>query len=552
MANQSYGGRIILEQGYQSEVNISDLVGLGGGGGGAHGGNGRCPTGERVRVGGGEGVGVMLGVSTAVVVVATNSTPCSALRRPSPPFAVPVLAVPSAGTSWLVSLWVSSPFAALALVVASAGVGVALFLAIFVLIARHKSIGSLSKAPLLMVGWSKFNDEYSGDALLSPMIFTPKSTAQQPTSILYRSRGGNRRGLTVSQAVCTSAEAQGSSRRGFKTSWLDNRHGFTAAPYRLAPFSAIRLHLEGCFRSSVDPLSSGKISLPSHTHESRLHEWTPRVVHAQLRPEHHLRSPTATSPAPSTISYPPLRHRGAFRLPRAAAPTLRGAVRASASSAPGAAPSSASSAPGATAPLEVEVAVAHREVARELASRAEARLGPRLLPSAVPPDVAGFRSGGGAGNAVGSLDVRRGAPGSTIDFMLQSSLHCKVPNGAIDITSLLIFLNASTDAPHFLMEFIQAILMSIDCGQGGEGTLEEIVRGQLATAARALLQIWLDSCADHTSEMEEGERENMIKRDQIVRSKSIEVDLTSNLPRMFGPDVADRVIAEIQKAFGVQ
>jgi hypothetical protein len=24
------------------------------------------------------------------------------------------------------------------------------------------------------------------------------------------------------------------------------------------------------------------------------------------------------------------------------------------------------------------------------------------------------------------------------------------------------------------------------------------------------------------------------------------------LPRMFGPDVADRVIAEIQKAFGVQ
>lgn len=203
-----------------------------------------------------------------------------------------------------------------------------------------------------------------------------------------------------------------------------------------------------------------------------------------------------------------------------------------------------------------------------------------------------------------------------IDFMLQSSLHCKVPNGAIDITSLLIFLNASTDAPHFLMEFIQgsptsivvlldllprkdlalhpeyieryyentqvdkqrekveelpqarpyrsrslflrstvsltAILMSIDCGQGGEGTLEEIVRGQLATAARALLQIWLDSCADHTSEMEEGERENMIKRDQIVRSKSIEVDLTSNLPRMFGPDVADRVIAEIQKAFGVQ
>ncbi|KAF2913392.1 hypothetical protein DAI22_10g081300 [Oryza sativa Japonica Group] len=186
-----------------------------------------------------------------------------------------------------------------------------------------------------------------------------------------------------------------------------------------------------------------KISLPSH------------LASFMLRPEHHLRSPPATSPAHSTISYPPLRHRGAFRLPRAAPPQLRGAVRACA-------PASASSVPGATAPLEVEVAVAHREVARELASRAEARLGARLLPSAVPPDVAKFRSGGGgAGNAVGSLDVRRGAPGSTIDFMLQSSLHCKVPNGAIDITSLLIFLNASTDAPHFLMEFIQGSPTSI-------------------------------------------------------------------------------------------
>ncbi|BAT10653.1 red chlorophyll catabolite reductase 1, chloroplastic [Oryza sativa Japonica Group] len=324
-----------------------------------------------------------------------------------------------------------------------------------------------------------------------------------------------------------------------------------------------------------------------------------------------LRSPPpATSSPSSAVSFPTLAPRllPLRRRRRGAGSQLGGktssAVRAS-----------SAAAPGATEP-EVMVEVAHREVARALASLAEARLGARLLPSAVPPDVAEFRSGGGAGNAVGSLDVRRGAPGSTIDFMLQSSLHCKVPNGAIDITSLLIFLNASTDAPHFLMEFIQgsptsivvlldllprkdlalhpeyieryyentqvdkqrekveelpqarpyrsrslfvrstfsltAILMSIDCGQGGEGTLEEIVRGQLATAARALLQIWLDSCADHTSEMEEGERENMIKRDQIVRSKSIEVDLTSNLPRMFGPDVADRVIAEIQKAFGVQ
>lgn len=203
-----------------------------------------------------------------------------------------------------------------------------------------------------------------------------------------------------------------------------------------------------------------------------------------------------------------------------------------------------------------------------------------------------------------------------IDFMLQSSLHCKVPNGAIDITSILIFLNSTTDAPHFLLELIQgsptsivvvldllprkdlafhpdylqkyyentrmdeqrakidelpqarlyrspslfvrcacsptAVMVSIDCGQGGEGTLEEIVRGQLATVAKEVLQIWLDCCADSTTKMDDTEKGCLVKRDQIVRSKSIEVDLTANLPRMFDPDVSSRVISEIRKAFGVQ
>jgi hypothetical protein len=105
----------------------------------------------------------------------------------------------------------------------------------------------------LLLEFLRFNDESRGDALLSPVTLTPKSTAQQPTSILCRSRRGNRRGLTVCQAVCTSTEA----RCGFKMSWLCSRHGSTAAPCRLAPFSVVRFHLEGCFRSSVNPLSSG-------------------------------------------------------------------------------------------------------------------------------------------------------------------------------------------------------------------------------------------------------------------------------------------------------
>ncbi|KAF8720738.1 hypothetical protein HU200_023644 [Digitaria exilis] len=330
-----------------------------------------------------------------------------------------------------------------------------------------------------------------------------------------------------------------------------------------------------------------------------------------LRPEHCLRLlPPVATPGLAASAAPfccPLHRRGAvhqFRPPRAPALRLGGkpssAVRASAGPDAAVAP----------APPEMP----QREVARALAEKAVARLGPRLLPSAVPEDVAEFRNG--AGNAVGSLDVRRGAPGSSIDFMLESTLHCKVPNGAIDITSILIFLNTMTDAPHFLLELIQgsstsivvildllprkdlalhpdylqkyyentrmdeqrskieelpqarpyrspslfvrsacsptAVMVSIDCGQGGEGTLEEIVHGQLAAVSKEFLQIWLDCCADSTAEMDDAERDCLLKRDQIVRSKSIEVDLTASLPRMFDPDVSSRVISEIRKAFGVQ
>uniref|UniRef100_A0A0D3GKS4 DUF3778 domain-containing protein n=1 Tax=Oryza barthii TaxID=65489 RepID=A0A0D3GKS4_9ORYZ len=82
----------------------------------------------------------------------------------------------------------------------------------------------------LMLELLRFNDEPRGDPLLSPVTHTPKSTAQQQTSVLCRFRGGSRWGLTVCQADCTSFEAQGSSRRGF-----------AADPCRLAPFSDVRL-----------------------------------------------------------------------------------------------------------------------------------------------------------------------------------------------------------------------------------------------------------------------------------------------------------------------
>ncbi|XP_062200227.1 red chlorophyll catabolite reductase-like [Phragmites australis] len=256
--------------------------------------------------------------------------------------------------------------------------------------------------------------------------------------------------------------------------------------------------------------------------------------------------------------------------------------------------------------------LAHREVMLALARVAEVRLGSRLLPSEVPADVAEF--GDAAGGALGSVDVRRGAPRSSIDFMLETWFHRAIPSGgAIDITSLIVFLNGATDAPHFLMELIQggpsslvvlldlfprrdlplhpdyidkyysatgvdthrvniervpqvrpyvspsllvrslwsptAVVVDIQCGEGGEAALEEIVRGQLASSAMAVLDVWLEQCAGSVVEIEEADRLSLVARDKMISTTSVKLNLSANLPKMFEAEVCSRVVDEINKAF---
>ncbi|XP_037455961.1 red chlorophyll catabolite reductase-like isoform X2 [Triticum dicoccoides] len=199
--------------------------------------------------------------------------------------------------------------------------------------------------------------------------------------------------------------------------------------------------------------------------------------------------------------------------------------------------------------------LAHREVARALAAEAAAAV--PLLPSAVPAHVADFQNG--AGTAVGMLDVRRGAPASSKDLALHPEyIHKYYEHTHLDKQREKIEELPQTRPYRSPSLFVRsacsptAVSVTIDCGQGGEGTLEEIVCGHLASTVKEVLRTWLHSCACDTSKIEEAEREIMIKRDQVVRLKSIEVDLTANLPRMFGPDVSGHIIAEIRKAFGVQ
>ncbi|XP_039126716.1 red chlorophyll catabolite reductase-like [Dioscorea cayenensis subsp. rotundata] len=255
----------------------------------------------------------------------------------------------------------------------------------------------------------------------------------------------------------------------------------------------------------------------------------------------------------------------------------------------------------------------HRDLMLSLLSTVHSRLASHLLPSSVPSDVLSFHND--ASTSFGALDIRSGAHDSPVDFILESWLHCKLPTGALNITTLFGFLNASTEAPHLLMEFIQgsptslvlfmdllprkdlvlhpeylaefyqdtqleklrqelnnlpyvqpycssslyirsvlsptAVAVNINCGADGESSMEEVMGAQLSSVAKEVLQIWLDKCACSSHQMEESKRNVLIQRDNLIKTKTVEIDLSANLPRMFGPNVAEKIVGTIQKTFRI-
>jgi red chlorophyll catabolite reductase len=49
--------------------------------------------------------------------------------------------------------------------------------------------------------------------------------------------------------------------------------------------------------------------------------------------------------------------------------------------------------------------------------------------------------------------------------------------------------------------------------------------------------------------MDAAERESLVARDKMISTTSVKLNFSANLPKMFENDVADRVVAEINKAF---
>ncbi|KAL9229765.1 hypothetical protein vseg_005198 [Gypsophila vaccaria] len=249
----------------------------------------------------------------------------------------------------------------------------------------------------------------------------------------------------------------------------------------------------------------------------------------------------------------------------------------------------------------------------DLVSRVESALGSQLLPCTLPQDAQYFENSTSTAHAsifLRSASASASASSSSpIDYILGSWIHCELPSGSsINITSLLSYMNVSTDAPSLLIEFIQssptsvvilldlpprrdlvlhpdylktfyqdthldalrmllhnipevqpyvspslyvrtlfsptAALIRLDTTDtGGEERLAEILRGTLSDATKQVLQIWLDFCIlGEPKCIQQDDQVSLKKRDSLFKQKSIEVDLGANLPRMFGQQIADRIM----------
>ncbi|PNX99748.1 red chlorophyll catabolite reductase chloroplastic-like [Trifolium pratense] len=94
-----------------------------------------------------------------------------------------------------------------------------------------------------------------------------------------------------------------------------------------------------------------------------------------------------------------------------------------------------------------------------------------------------------------------------------------------------------------------AIFVSISTENDGGERIDEIIRNYLDPITKQVLGIWLDHCACAKRELGEEERASLGKRDCVIRNKTIEYDLGSSFPRMFGPEAAKEILEAIKEYF---
>ncbi|XVE87133.1 hypothetical protein DITRI_Ditri18aG0091900 [Diplodiscus trichospermus] len=258
------------------------------------------------------------------------------------------------------------------------------------------------------------------------------------------------------------------------------------------------------------------------------------------------------------------------------------------------------------------VTAPHRNLMIDLVSTVENRLQSQLKPCTLPPDVQHYYNQSGtsqgslhirSGHSSSQVDF---ILGSWLHCELPTG-------GALNITSLSAYLNSSTDAPNFLIELIQssptslvlildlpprkdlvlypeylqtfyenthldslrqrlekrpevrpfyssalyircvtsptAIMIRVDTEGAEPGRMEEIVKDHVDPVAKEAIATWLDQCACGERKVEEEEKAYLEKRDGLIKNKTIEIDLGSSFPRLFGPDIANRILGVIREVY---
>ncbi|GAV82421.1 RCC_reductase domain-containing protein [Cephalotus follicularis] len=256
----------------------------------------------------------------------------------------------------------------------------------------------------------------------------------------------------------------------------------------------------------------------------------------------------------------------------------------------------------------------HKDLMVSLISAFETRLDSHLLPSLVPPDVEYYQnhSGTSQGTLLIRPGIVSSPIDFILASWLHLELPT---GGAMNITNLQGYLKPSTDAPHFQFELVQCnptyliffldltprkdlvlypdylktfyednklealrqqldqvseikpyfssslhfrsvvsptgILVSIKCTGDGAQRAGEIIRDNISHVANEVMEIWMYNCVCRVRDIGDYERAQLEKRDRLIKSKAIEMDLSSSLPMQFGQEVADRVLEVIKGAFNI-
>ncbi|XP_038718290.1 red chlorophyll catabolite reductase, chloroplastic-like [Tripterygium wilfordii] len=260
------------------------------------------------------------------------------------------------------------------------------------------------------------------------------------------------------------------------------------------------------------------------------------------------------------------------------------------------------------------VSAPHKDLMVGLVSTVENRLGSQLHTCTLPLDVQHYQNPSGSAQASLYIrsGIEPSLVDFILGSWIHCDLPT---GGALNITSLSAYLSASTDAPNFLFELIRssptsvvlivdlpprkdlvlypdylqtfyentqlesrrqslaklpevqpyfssslyirclssptAIMVRIETKAGQPERMEEIIKDHVDPIAKEVLGIWLDQCACGKREVGETEKACLEKRDKLIKSQTVEIDIGSSFPRLFGPEVAERVVGVIREFYGV-